>query len=275
MDINQDNLTEKLQLLKLLIQKGRFGTGVSDDVDELDEFVDGESMGILALVDNKEARCILKGYGENNLVNRSFLEKYILNHCIDDSSITGITKLTILNLTIGEKNKNNIKGSANIKKNQNNSIEINSIVIINNKENINSNSKNKNIINNSENIRNKINSHIIVKEEININESVKVDSIFNRINKSITPERKINNNNSPVDFSNIINIDSDKKIKINKIKKIIKIPYIYIQNNDKNKINIYKIMMPKPEIALKEIINYSNNRVDTKRTNRNYKYKRK
>ncbi|KAG4090924.1 hypothetical protein H8356DRAFT_1004795 [Neocallimastix lanati (nom. inval.)] len=275
MDINQDNLTEKLQLLKLLIQKGRFGTGVSDDVDELDEFVDGESMGILALVGNKEARCILKGYGENNLVNRSFLEKYILNHCINDSSITGITKLTILNLTIGEKNKNNIKDSANIKKNQNNSIEINSIVIINNKENINSNSKNKNIINNSENIRNKINSHTIVKEEININESVKVDSIFNRINKSITPERKINNNNSPVDFSNIINIDSDKKIKINKIKKIIKIPYIYIQNNDKNKINIYKIMMPKPEIVLKEIIKYSNNRVDTKRTNRNYKYKRK
>ncbi|KAL6621737.1 hypothetical protein U3516DRAFT_626531 [Neocallimastix sp. 'constans'] len=275
MDINQDNLTEKLQLLKLLIQKGKFETGVSDGVDELDEFVDGESMGILALVDNKEARCILKGYGENNLVNRSFLEKYILNHCIDDSSITGITKLTILNLTIGEKNKNNIKGSANIKKNQNNSIEINSIVIINNKENINSNSKNKNIINNSENIRNKINSHIIVKEEININESVKVDSIFNRINKSITPERKINNNNSPIDFSNIINIDSDKKIKINKIKKIIKIPYIYIQNNDKNKIYIYKIMMPKPEIASKEIIKYSNNRVDTKRTNRNYKYKRK
>ncbi|KAL6621545.1 hypothetical protein U3516DRAFT_811082 [Neocallimastix sp. 'constans'] len=260
MDINQDNLTEKLKLLKLLIQKGRFETGVSDDVDELDEFVDGESMGILALVDNKEARCILKGYGENNLVNRSFLEKYILNHCIDDSSITGITKLTILNLTIGGVQKN---------KNQNNNIEINSIVIINNKENINSNGKNKNIINNSENIRNKINSHTMVKEEININESVKVDSIINRINKSITSvnnitnikERKINNNNSPVDFSNIINVDSDKKIKINKIKKIIKIPYIYIQNNDKNEINIYKIMMPKPEIALKEIINYSNNRI--------------
>ncbi|KAL6626050.1 hypothetical protein U3516DRAFT_582592, partial [Neocallimastix sp. 'constans'] len=170
MDINQDNLTEKLQLLKLLIQKGRFETGVSDDVDELDEFIDGESMGIIALVDNKEARCILKGYGENNLVNRSFLEKYILNHCIDDS----------------KENKNNIKGSANIKKNQNNNIEINSIVIINNKENINSNSKNKNIINNSENIRNKIKGHTIVKEEININESVKVDSIINRINKSIT-----------------------------------------------------------------------------------------
>ncbi|KAL6617968.1 hypothetical protein U3516DRAFT_747791 [Neocallimastix sp. 'constans'] len=364
----------------------------SDDVDELDEFVDGESMGILPLVDNKEARCILKGYGENNLVNRSFLEKYILNHCIDDSSITGITKLTILNLTIGgvqknvifrvvekenpfynvclnfktqrelgiiidpsdnlillkqgtsefrvvaeleklsvlnkiinkneennnnnnnniynnnnnnnnkinntkndavddiineklnklnalkldnfrennklvnnsnskcktnnniiitkEENKNNIKGSANIKKNQNNNIEINSIVIINNKENINQMSYN-------------------------------FDSIINRINKSITSglvteiniidinnntnikERKINNNNSPVDFSNIIIVGCDKKIKINKIKKIIKIPYIYIQNNDKNKINIYKIMMPKPEIALNEIINYNNNRSDS------------
>ncbi|KAL6633132.1 hypothetical protein LY90DRAFT_668071 [Neocallimastix californiae] len=106
MDINQDNLTEKLQLLKLLIQKGRFETGVSDDVDELDEFVNGESMGILALVDNKEARCISKGYGENNLVNCSFLEKYILNHCIDDSSITGITKLTILNLSICGVQKN-------------------------------------------------------------------------------------------------------------------------------------------------------------------------
>jgi len=106
MDINQDNLTEKIQLLRLLIQKGIFETGAGDDVDELDEFVDGESMGILALVDNKEARCILKGYGENNLVNRSFLEKYILNHCIDDSSITGITKLTILNLTIGGVQKN-------------------------------------------------------------------------------------------------------------------------------------------------------------------------
>ena len=34
-------------------------------------------------------------------------------------------------------------------------------------------------------------------------------------------------------------------------------------------------MMPKPEISLKKIINYSNNRVYTKRTNRNYKYKRK
>ncbi|KAG4102749.1 hypothetical protein H8356DRAFT_930738 [Neocallimastix lanati (nom. inval.)] len=106
MDINQDNLIKTIQLSRLLIQKGRFETGVCNDVDELDEFVDGEAMGILALVDNKEARCILKGYGENNLVNRSFLKKYILNHCIDDSSITGITKLTILNLTIGGVQKN-------------------------------------------------------------------------------------------------------------------------------------------------------------------------
>ncbi|KAG4096417.1 hypothetical protein H8356DRAFT_1309583 [Neocallimastix lanati (nom. inval.)] len=284
MDINQDNLTEKLQLLKLLIQKGRFETGVSDDVDELDEFVDGESMGILALVDNKEARCISKGYGENNLVNCSFLEKYILNHCIDDSSITGITKLTILNLTICGVQKNVIfrvvekenpfyDVSLNFKTQRELGIIIDpsdNLILLKQGtsefrvENINSNSKNKNIINNSENIRNKINSHTIVKEEININESVKVDSIINRINKSITSglvteiniidsnnskvdniqitsnankneqfikknysvnnitnikERKINNNNSPVDFSNIINIDNDKKIKLIKLKK--------------------------------------------------------
>jgi len=35
-------------------------------------------MGILALADNKEARCILKGCGENNLVNRRFLENIFL-----------------------------------------------------------------------------------------------------------------------------------------------------------------------------------------------------
>ena len=33
--------------------------------------------------------------------------------------------------------------------------------------------------------------------------------------------------------------------------------------------------MIKPEIALKEIISYNNNRVDTKLINRNYRYKRK
>ncbi|KAG4096628.1 hypothetical protein H8356DRAFT_1396432 [Neocallimastix lanati (nom. inval.)] len=99
MDINQDNLIEKIPTVNIVNSK-------SDDMDELDEFVDGESMGILALVDNKKARCILKGYRENNLVNRSFLEKYILNHCIYDTSITGITKLIILNLTIGGVQKN-------------------------------------------------------------------------------------------------------------------------------------------------------------------------
>jgi len=41
-------------------------------------------------------------------------------------------------------------------------------------------------------------------------------------------ERKINNNNSQVDFSNIINVDNDKEIKIEKIKKKIKITHIFI-----------------------------------------------
>jgi len=100
-----------------------------------------------------------------------------------------------------------------------------------------------------------------------------VYSVNNNIN---IKERKIINKNSPIDESNnVVNVGSDKKIKINKMEKKIKIPYIYIQNNNKNKINIYKIMMPKPKIALKEIINYSNSRVDTKRTIRNYRYKRK
>ena len=62
-------------------------------------------------------------------------------------------------------------------------------------------------------------------------------------------ERKIINKNSPIDeFSKVVNVDSDKKIKINKIKKIIKIPNIRIKNNNKNKININKILMLKPEI---------------------------
>ena len=86
---------------------------------------------------------------------------------------------------------------------------------------------------------------------------------------------KIDNNNSPIEFSKIKNVDSDKEIKIEEIKKKIKIAHICIQNKDKNKININKLMMPKPEIALKKIINYRNNRVDTKRTIRNYRYKRK
>ncbi|KAG4083871.1 hypothetical protein H8356DRAFT_1089206 [Neocallimastix lanati (nom. inval.)] len=160
-----------------------------------------------------------------------------------------------------EENKNNFKGSTNIKKNQDNN------------ENINSNSKNKNIVDNSKNINNKINSHKIVKEEININESVKINGINNRTNKSVTSDfikevNIIDSNNSKVDniqitsnankneqFINknkIINVDSNKDIKIEEIKKKIKIKHICIQNNGKNKININKLMILKqPEIAFK------------------------
>ncbi|KAL6612777.1 hypothetical protein U3516DRAFT_869381 [Neocallimastix sp. 'constans'] len=102
------------------------------------------------------------------------------------------------------------------------------------------------------------------------------NNVYSANNNINIKERKIINKNSPIDESNnVVNVGSDKKIKINKIEKKIKIPYIYIQNNNKYKTNINKIMMPKPEIALKETINYSNNRVDTKRTIRNYRYKRK
>ncbi|KAG4102811.1 hypothetical protein H8356DRAFT_1420673 [Neocallimastix lanati (nom. inval.)] len=95
-----------------------------------------------------------------------------------------------------EENKNSFTGNTGIKKNQNNNMEINSIVTINiktvdNNENINSN------------------------------------------------KRKIDNNISPINEHN---------------KMIIKIPYIHIQNNDKNTINTNQFMMPKPEIELKEII---------------------
>ena len=83
-----------------------------------------------------------------------------------------------------------------------------------------------------------------------------INKVFSLNNNTNIKERKIINKNSSIDeSSSIVNVGCDKKIRINKIKKIIKIPYIYIQNNDKNKININKIMMPKPEIALKEIIN--------------------
>ncbi|KAL6625012.1 hypothetical protein U3516DRAFT_659706 [Neocallimastix sp. 'constans'] len=168
---------------------------------------------------------------------------------------------------------------------------------------------------------NKGNSHKIVEEEININESIKVNSVNNKTNNSITfslikelnindnkclkintiqitlyenkneqftkkeyliknnvniKERKIDNNISPINEQNkMVKAGSIKEIKIKKIKKIIKIPFILIQNNDKDKININKILMPKPEIMLKEIISYNNNRVDTKRIIRNYRYKRK
>ena len=119
----------------------------------------------------------------------------------------------------------------------------------------------------------KINNIQIIPNDNKNNQFInKVHSLNNNIN---IKERKINNNNSPVDFSNIINVDSDKEIKIEKIKKKIKTTHIFIQNNGKNKININKLMMPKPEIVLKDIIIYSNNRVDTKRTIRNYRYKRK
>ncbi|KAL6631428.1 hypothetical protein U3516DRAFT_792794 [Neocallimastix sp. 'constans'] len=227
-------------------------------------------------------------------------------------------------LIIKEENKNNFTGNTNIKKNQNNNIEINSTVKINykatsSKENINYN--NKNIFEDSENKNSKGNNHKIVKEEMNINESIKVDSVNNKINNSITSslikelnindnkclkintiqitsyenkneqfikkeyliknnvnikERKIDNNISPINEQNkMVKAGSIKEIKIKKIKKIIKIPFILIQNNDIDKININKILMPKPEIMLKEIISYNNNRVDTKRIIRNYNNKRK
>ncbi|KAG4089837.1 hypothetical protein H8356DRAFT_1366535 [Neocallimastix lanati (nom. inval.)] len=178
-----------------------------------------------------------------------------------------------------EENKNSF---TDIKKNQNNNMEINNIVTINikaidNNEIINSNSKknkdNNDIVENSENIINKRNNNKNVKEVININEPLKVENINKRTNKSITPmysvnnninikERKIINKNSPIDESS-------------KVVNIIKIPNIRIQNSNKNKININKILMPKPEIALKEIIYYNNNRDDTKLAIRNYRYKRK
>ncbi|KAG4104088.1 hypothetical protein H8356DRAFT_1371050 [Neocallimastix lanati (nom. inval.)] len=111
----------------------------------------------------------------------------------------------------------------------------------------------------------------------NNNKNKQFTNKLNSVNNNIyIKERKIINKNSPIDESSkVVNVGSAKKIKINKIKKIIKIPNIRIQNNNKNKININKIFMPKPEIMLKDIIIYSNNRIDTKRTNRNYKYKRK
>ncbi|ORY76113.1 hypothetical protein LY90DRAFT_501824 [Neocallimastix californiae] len=143
----------------------------------------------------------------------------------------------------------------------------------NNNNNLNSkkNKDNNDIIENSKNIIYKKNCNKNVNEEINIKEYVQVDNI----NSSLTKESKIidnknskinniqiipnnnnneqcinkkysvNNKNSQIDFSKIINIDSDKEIKI-KIKKNFKIPPIGIQNIGKNKININKLMMPKP-----------------------------
>ncbi|KAG4082973.1 hypothetical protein H8356DRAFT_1355140 [Neocallimastix lanati (nom. inval.)] len=104
MDINQFKLTEKIQLLRLLIQKGRFETGVSDDVDELDEFVD-------ALADNKEARCILKGCGENNLVN--LVEKENQFYDISLNFKTQRELGIIINPKSNEENNNNNNNNNN------------------------------------------------------------------------------------------------------------------------------------------------------------------
>ena len=63
----------------------------------------------------------------------------------------------------------------------------------------------------------KINNIQIIPNDNKNNQFInKVHSLNNNIN---IKERKINNNNSPVDFSNIINIDNDKKIKLIKLKK--------------------------------------------------------
>ncbi|KAG4097880.1 hypothetical protein H8356DRAFT_1040449 [Neocallimastix lanati (nom. inval.)] len=156
--------------------------------------------------------------------------------------------------------KEEININESIKVNDINNNSITSSLIKESKVIINKNSKINNI-------------QIIPNDNKNKQFTNKVHSVNNNI---YIKERKIINKNSPIDESSkVVNVGSDKKIKINKIKKIIKIPYIYIQNNNKYKININKITMPKPEIALKETINYSNNRVDTKRTIRNYRYKRK
>ncbi|KAL6594489.1 hypothetical protein U3516DRAFT_804572 [Neocallimastix sp. 'constans'] len=247
----KNNLTEKLQLLKLLIQKGRFETGVSDDVDELDEFVDGESMGILALVDNKEARCILKGYGENNLVNRSFLENYILNHCIDDSSITGIIKLnnfkfnywwcskklvaeleklSVLNKRINKNEENNNNNNNIYNNNNNNSNKINNTKndavddIINSKLNklnalkLDNFRENNKLVNNS-NSKCKTNNNIIITKEEN----------KNYIKGSANIKKNQNNNieiNSIVIINNKENINSNKYI-INILPISYKLNYLY------------------------------------------------
>ncbi|ORY58255.1 hypothetical protein LY90DRAFT_506243 [Neocallimastix californiae] len=194
----------------------------------------------------------------------------------------------------------NFRGNNKIGNANNGKCETNNNSIITKEENKNNSIDNNDIIENSKNIIYKKYSNKNVNEDLNVKESVQV----NNINSSLTKESKIidnknskinniqiipnnnndeqcinkkysvNNKNSLIDCSKIINIDSDKEKKI-KIKKNIKIPPIGIQNIGKNKININKLMMPKPEIALKDIIIYSNNRVDTKRIIRNYRYKRK
>ncbi|KAG4099819.1 hypothetical protein H8356DRAFT_1037231 [Neocallimastix lanati (nom. inval.)] len=181
-------------------------------------------------------------------------------------------------LIIEEENKNNFTDNKG-----------NSHKIVEEEININESIK-VNSVNNKTN--NSITSSLIKELNINDNKCLKINTIqitsYENKNEQFTKkeyliknnvnikERKIDNNISPINEQNkMVKDGSIKEIKIKKIKKIIKIPFILIQNNDKDKININKILMPKPEIMLKEIISYNNNRVDTKRIIRNYRYKRK
>ncbi|ORY55176.1 hypothetical protein LY90DRAFT_507179 [Neocallimastix californiae] len=163
------------------------------------------------------------------------------------------------NINSNSKNKNIIDNYKNI----NNKINSHKIV----KEEININESVK--INGINNRTNKSVTSDFIKE-VNIIDSnnSKVDNIqitsnankneqfinkkYSVNNITYIKEKKINNNNFPIDFSKIINVDSNKDIKIEEIKKKIKIKHICIQNNGKNKININKLMILKqPEIAFK------------------------
>jgi len=208
--------------------------------------------------------------------------------------------LIILSVTINIKTiDNNENINSNSKKNKDNNDIIENSGKKSNKRNNNKNIKE--VINNCEYLKveiinNRTNKFLtpslVIESKVIINKNSKINNIQiipnDNKNKQFTnkvysvnnniyiKERKIINKNSPIDESSkVVNVGSDKKIKINKIKNNIKIPPIGIQNIGKNKININKLMMPKPEIVLKDIIIYSKNRVDTKRTIRNYRYKRK
>jgi len=208
--------------------------------------------------------------------------------------------LIILSVTINIKTiDNNENINSNSKKNKDNNDIIENSGKKSNKRNSNKNIKE--VINNCEYLKveiinNRTNKFLtpslVIESKVIINKNSKINNIQiipnDNKNKQFTnkvysvnnniyiKERKIINKNSPIDESSkVVNVGSDKKIKINKIKNNIKIPPIGIQNIGKNKININKLMMPKPEIVLKDIIIYSKNRVDTKRTIRNYRYKRK
>ncbi|KAL6601018.1 hypothetical protein U3516DRAFT_802354 [Neocallimastix sp. 'constans'] len=158
-----------------------------------------------------------------------------------------------------EENKNNFIGSANIKKNQDNNIEINKEININESVKINgiNNRTNKSVTSDFIKEVNIIDSNNSKVDNIQITSNANKNEQF--INKKYSvnnityiKEKKINNNNFPIDFSKIINVDSNKDIKIEEIKKKIKIKHICIQNNGKNKININKLMILKqPEIAFK------------------------